>query len=115
MHVQDIMYYLFWAGLFFVMMRFGCGAHIMGHGHHHDASATDEAPRTSVPSTLPDQVTDPVCKMTLQVSAAKTAVHSGQTYYFCSSKCRETFEAAPETYAKSGGVAAFKKEHQHGC
>ena len=39
MHIQDILYYVFWAGLFIVMMRFGCGAHIMGHSHHHTARA----------------------------------------------------------------------------
>ena len=36
MHLQDVLYYGFWAGLFFLMMRFGCGAHIMGHRHHHE-------------------------------------------------------------------------------
>jgi hypothetical protein len=40
---------LFWAGMFFVMMRFGCGAHIMGHGHHH-RSASDTALRGTEPN-----------------------------------------------------------------
>jgi YHS domain-containing protein len=115
MQIQDILYYAFWAGLFFVMMRFGCGAHIMGHGHHHGAAEPDHALRTSVPSVPPDRVTDPVCGMTLQASAAKTAAYQGQIYYFCSQNCREKFEAAPVSYAKSGNVAALEKEHQHGC
>ena len=34
-------YFLLWAGLFFVMMRFGCGAHVMGHGHGQADSRTD--------------------------------------------------------------------------
>ena len=29
------LYFLLWGAFFFVMMRFGCGAHIMGHGHGH--------------------------------------------------------------------------------
>jgi hypothetical protein len=43
MQLDNIWYYLLWAGLFFVMMRFGCGAHVMGHGHHHDGSDKDRA------------------------------------------------------------------------
>jgi hypothetical protein len=30
MHRQDVLYFLVWAGPFFVVMRFGCGAHVMG-------------------------------------------------------------------------------------
>ncbi len=39
------LYFLLWAAFFFVMMRFGCGAHIMGHGHGHrrDGDAPDDA------------------------------------------------------------------------
>ena len=29
------LYFLLWGAFFFIMMRFGCGAHIMGHGHGH--------------------------------------------------------------------------------
>ena len=29
------LYFLLWGVFFFVMMRFGCGAHIMGHGHRY--------------------------------------------------------------------------------
>ena len=37
----NILYFLLWAGVFFFMMRFGCGAHIMGHGHHHGGKEAD--------------------------------------------------------------------------
>ena len=30
MQIENVLYYLAWAGLFFVMMRYGCGAHVMG-------------------------------------------------------------------------------------
>ena len=37
--MSSIVYFLLWAGLIFLMMRFGCGAHVMGHrghgGHQH--------------------------------------------------------------------------------
>jgi HAD superfamily hydrolase (TIGR01509 family) len=43
--------------------------------------------------------TDPVCGMTIEEStAAATATHQGTTYYFCSTTCRERFEAEPEMY-----------------
>src|SRR5919198_5445696 len=42
---------------------------------------------------------DPVCGMTVDAATAKhRAEHAGHTYYFCSSRCREKFEAAPACY-----------------
>lgn len=38
------LYFLLWGAFFFVMMRFGCGAHIMGHGHRHGGNEPDGAP-----------------------------------------------------------------------
>jgi YHS domain-containing protein len=115
MQIQDILYYLFMAGLFFAMMRFGCGAHIMGHGHHRNPSEPDHALQNSVPSVPLDQVTDPVCGKTLNAAVAKTAVYQSQVYYFCSPNCREKFEVAPKSYTKLESVALSEKEHQHGC
>ena len=31
--MEALLYFALWAGFIFLMMRFGCGAHIMGHGH----------------------------------------------------------------------------------
>ena len=42
MQWQNVLYYLIWAGVFFVMMRFGCGAHIMGHSHHRRPHSNDD-------------------------------------------------------------------------
>lgn len=33
--MSTLVYFLIWGGFFFVMMRFGCGAHIMGHSKNH--------------------------------------------------------------------------------
>jgi xanthine dehydrogenase accessory factor len=42
---------------------------------------------------------DPVCGMEVAVGAAKeSAVHEGQTYYFCASGCRSRFEADTARY-----------------
>lgn len=29
----NVAYFLVWAALIFLMMRYGCGAHVMGHRH----------------------------------------------------------------------------------
>jgi hypothetical protein len=31
--VETLLYFALFAGLFFFMVRFGCGAHVMGHRH----------------------------------------------------------------------------------
>jgi Cu+-exporting ATPase len=46
---------------------------------------------------------DPVCGMQVdETRTTTTAVHGGETYYFCSKACQHTFEKAPEQYAKPG-------------
>ena len=47
-------------------------------------------------------VKDPVCGMDIEPStAAGQTVHAGQTYYFCSLKCKDKFLKDPEQYKKS--------------
>ena len=31
--LENVLYFVIGAGIIFLMMRYGCGAHIMGHGH----------------------------------------------------------------------------------
>jgi YHS domain-containing protein len=92
---QSVGYFLLWAGLFAVMMRFGCGAHVMGHGHSHDETSPHSGGADSSSTA-----TDPVCGMSVATADAKTALYRGKAFYFCSAACREKFEAAPSTYAK---------------
>jgi len=45
-------------------------------------------------------VKDPVCGMTIEdTDAPEHADYKGTTYYFCSTSCREEFEANPDDYA----------------
>jgi YHS domain-containing protein len=106
MSIENVLYYLFVAGMFFVMMRFGCGSHVMGHGHHHSSSAG------GAPTPPPADDIDPVCGMTVATRTAKSSAYLGRVYYFHSRECRDKFEATPEAYAK---VAALNQEHRHGC
>jgi YHS domain-containing protein len=111
--MTSTIYYLLWAALFFVMMRFGCGAHVMGHGHHRGHAGADDGKLGDM--TSPSKATDPVCGMTVETAAAKSSLYDRRVYYFCSQNCREKFEAVPESYAKSARGASPQKEHHHGC
>ena len=77
-----------------------CGAHVMGHSHHHGGKADDRSGDGNLRWVAPDQAVDPVCGMTVQTAGAKSAIHNGQVYYFCSQDCRLKFEAAPASYVK---------------
>lgn len=100
--MESLLYFMLWAGVFLLLMRFGCGAHVMGHGHGHARHGQREegAPRDSRQTgwVAPDTDVDPVCGKTVRTDAAKSAVHAGTVYHFCSSDCRERFEASPERY-----------------
>ena len=116
--MNSLIYFLIWAGLFFVMMRFGCGAHVMGHGHGHADSRPDEHDPSTHDGQLaapPGKVVDPVCHMTVETAKAKSAVHEGQVYYFCSQDCRAKFEVEPGPYTKTGGNTPAAREHHHAC
>jgi YHS domain-containing protein len=67
-----------------------------------------EALATSLEATLPTATAtlhiDPVCRMTVSPRRARATVErEGQTYYFCSLACRDTFVLHGERYA-TGGV-----------
>ena len=115
MQLQDVLYYLAWAGLFFVMMRYGCGSHVMGHGHHRGAFTPHQTPGPPDRKSLQETAIDPVCGMTVQIATAKTAASQGQIVYFCSQKCRDKFEAAPQTFMNAIAADSSLKEHHDGC
>jgi Cu+-exporting ATPase len=49
--------------------------------------------------TTPTEVLDPVCGMTISPADAVGYVeYRGQTYYFCSERCREQFKSTPEQF-----------------
>ncbi len=42
---------------------------------------------------------DPVCGMQIEeADSAGQTDHEGTTYYFCSTACKDKFEASPEDY-----------------
>jgi hypothetical protein len=69
--LKSLLSILLWGGFFFLMMRYGCGAHMMGaHGQH---GGPGESAETK----------DPVCGMTIGPQGAVAAgVHDGNTSGF---------------------------------
>jgi Cu+-exporting ATPase len=46
-----------------------------------------------------ETLTDPVCGMEVTYESAQArSQYEGQTYYFCSMGCKETFDKDPEHY-----------------
>lgn len=99
--MNELVYFMLWAGIIFLMMRFGCGAHMMGHGRgkaKHGEGESEEQTAEKLRWTPPADDVDPVCGKTVTTETAKPSVHDGHVYYFCSRDCRERFEAAPTQY-----------------
>ena len=86
--MDGLLTFLIFAGLFYVMMRFGCGAH-MAHGHHgsHGAAHGEEGKHV-----------DPVCSKNVPPNEGYGKMHTGHLYRFCSRHCLDAFETEPERY-----------------
>ena len=94
---------LLFAALFYFMMRFGCGAHMVhghsgsGHGEH-----TGHGGRRSVEGR---SARDPVCGMDVAADQGYAKMHRGREYRLCSRACLDKFEANPDQYATVQGGA----------
>lgn len=42
-----------------------------------------------------------------------SATHDGETYYFCSQTCKETFEEDPDEFAHQHPEAGASQDHDH--
>ncbi len=90
--MDGLLWLLLFGVLFFVMMRFGCGAHIMHGGHGAHGAGAGRAG-----SQAPGK--DPVCGMEVAADKGYSSSWGGATYRFCSRNCLDKFEAAPATFA----------------
>jgi YHS domain-containing protein len=82
--MSGLVTFLLFGVLFYVMMRYGCGAHMVhGHGGHegHGGHGTN--------------ATDPVCGMDVEPGQGYAAMYHGQEFRFCSKKCLDKFDADP--------------------
>lgn len=94
--MEGLLWLLGFGLLFYFMMRYGCGAHMV-HGRHgghegHGGSGSEK---------------DPVCGMQVSPDRGYTKVHEGRRYTFCSRSCLDKFEADSAKYAAApaGGVS----------
>ena len=96
---------LVFAGLFYFMMRFGCGAHMVhGHGGHGDQSGDREERGSGHAGheqhgAMESRAIDPVCHMEVAPGQGYTKMHEGHSYRFCSRACLDKFETGPQQYA----------------
>ena len=61
----------------------------------------------------PGQYRDPVCGMRTD-DEAPSASHDGTTYYFCSKRCKRTFEEEPTEFAdQSPQISSHDHDHDH--
>ena len=88
---------LLFAAVFFLIMRFGCGAHMV-HGDHGDHGGHGSADSPGMGGSTKD----PVCGMEVSTGQGYTKAYQGQEYRFCSREHLDEFEAHPERYIPSG-------------
>lgn len=97
--MEALLYFAAWAFFIFVMMRLGCGRHVMGHGSAVKRDIKPSDTSNSIAKWIaPERDTDPVCGKSVLTGNAKPSVYDGSVYYFCSRECREVFEADPTAY-----------------
>ncbi len=69
---------------------------VMKHDCCNGGSAAHQHHRASQ-----DIAKDPVCGMKVKIATARhTALHEGQTYYFCNPKCLQKFTTEPQRYLR---------------
>ncbi len=92
---------LLFAGFFYFMMRFGCGAHMV-HGHS-DADKNRKTKNHGDHGREDSDNTkhiDPVCGMEVDTAQGYGKMHQGQLYRFCHRSCLDKFESDPGKYLK---------------
>lgn len=81
---------LIFAGLFYLMMRYGCGAHMVhGHGSREGHAGHGGGGQKHV---------DPVCGKEVETDKGYGKMYEGMLYRFCSKRCLDKFDADPGRY-----------------
>jgi len=85
--MDGLLSFLIFAVLFYVMMRYGCGAHMVhGHGGHASHGGGGE------------KYIDPVCDMEVDPDKGYGKMYEGRLYRFCTRSCLDKFDADPERW-----------------
>jgi YHS domain-containing protein len=88
-------------GLFYLMMKYGCGAHARRGGCGHYQHKTGQETITEETTNVKGITRDPVCGIDIAINRACDSVEYGrETYYFCSKDCLRKFKERPEYFAE---------------
>lgn len=68
------------------------------HTHQHNAETVQAPPAKSTGKNSAAALKDPVCGMAVTDQSFHRSVHMGRTFFFCGSKCKTKFDAAPMQY-----------------
>jgi YHS domain-containing protein len=101
--------FLLFAALFFFMMRFGCGSHMMHGrgGHDHSKGGADHDTGT------PQKYIDPVCDVAVETEQGYGKMYQGTLYRFCSRSCLDKFDNDPERYLNKPQALIEENRHDH--
>jgi YHS domain-containing protein len=91
--MEGLLSFLLFGVFFYLMMRFGCGAHMV-HGGHEGHGSEGHAGH----STQQSSAKDPVCGMDVASGEGYSKMYEGREHRFCSRKCLHKFEAEPHRY-----------------
>jgi len=91
--MEGLFSFLVFGVFFYLMMRLGCGAHMV-HGSHgeHGEHATGS------------KHVDPVCDMDVDPNQGYGKMYEGHLYRFCSRNCLDKFDADPSSYVNKSEV-----------
>ena len=87
--MEGLLTFLFYAILFYLFMRFGCGAHMI-HGHHHG----HDKPKQK------DIFIDPVCGRQVSDDQGYGELVDSKLFRFCSKDCLEEFDKNKSEFSK---------------
>jgi YHS domain-containing protein len=93
---------LLYAGLFYLFMRFGCGAHLT-HGHHRG----HEKPKGK------EIFIDPVCGKKVSDDEGYGELVDKKLFRFCSKACLEEFDENKAELSKKPNTFLVKEGQQH--
>lgn len=88
--MENLGSFLIYAVLFYVMMRYSCGAHMM-RGHHSRRSGHDAGSVKFI---------DPVCGKEVNPDKGYGMMRKGDLYRFCSRQCLDQFDEQPSLFIK---------------
>jgi len=71
-----------------------------GHAHHHAHHQHGAEPAAGI------EVKDPVCGMMVTTASPHRSHHEGQSYHFCSTKCKGKFDTEPARYLAAAADGA---------